>query len=49
MKPTQTLNSLSANPINCSNTPKQFVNNFATNFLSAFDHFGDFMPKGLNF
>ena len=48
MKPTQTLNSLIANPINWSNTLKQFVNNFATNFLSAFDHFVDLTLKGLN-
>ena len=40
-------NLLSANPIKCSNTLKQFVSNLLTNCLSVFDHFVILALKGL--
>ena len=40
-------NPLSANPTKWSNTLKQFVVNFPTNFLSVFDHFVKLALKGL--
>ena len=43
----QTLNPLSANPTNWSNTLEQFVGNLPTNCLSVFDHFVNLALKGL--
>ena len=44
---TNIINPLSANPIKCSNTFKQFVSNLQTNCLSVFDHFVKLAFKGL--
>ena len=41
-------NPLSANPTKWSNTLKQFVGNFPTNYLSVFDHFVKLALKGNN-
>ena len=44
---TYLINSLSTNPIKCSNTLKQFVGN-RRRIMSAFDHFVGLGLKGLN-
>ena len=41
------VNPLSANPTKWSNTFKQFVDKFSTNYLSAFDHFAGLALKVL--
>ena len=43
----KTVNPLSANPTQWSNTLKQFVGNSPMNFLSVFDHFAQSVLKGL--
>ena len=43
----KTVNPLSANPTQWSNTLKQFVGNLPTNCFSAFDHFVKLALKGL--
>ena len=41
------INPLSVNPTKWSNTLKQFVGKFPTDFLSVFDHFVKLVLKGL--
>ena len=43
------VNPLNANPIEWSNTLKQFVSNLLTNYLNVFDHFVGLALKGLKF
>ena len=43
----KTVNPLSANPTQWSNTLKQFVGNLPTNCFSVFDHFVKLALKGL--